>query len=213
MAEDAFQATFLVLARDAERIRNRESLAGWLYRVAQLVSLKARRQNAKRAMETLADDPVGTTCEPLETIAQRELKSIIAEELAAMPDKYRSVLVLCGLEGRANTEAAEILGCPKGTVDSRLATAKQKLKDRLLKRGVALGTLVAIDQLLPECANAGSRFHDLFVKTTETVLKYTMGQAELSPALLIAHGVQTTMTSLTKLVATGLIGKAAPKRP
>ncbi len=204
-AEDAFQATFLVLARDAERIRNRESLAGWLYRVAQLVSLKARRQNARRDTEPLANDPPGTTCEPSETVAQRELRAIVAEELAAMPDKFRSVLVLCSLEGRTNTEAAEILGCPRGTVDSRLATAKQKLKDRLLKRGVALGTLVGLDQLLPECANAGVRATDLFLKTTESVLKFTMGHAELSPALLIAHGVQTTMTNLTKLVATSLI--------
>ena len=204
-AEDAFQATFLVLARDAERIRNRESLAGWLYRVAQLVALKARRQNARRDTETLADDPPGTTCEPSETVAQRELKAIIAEELAAMPDKFRSVLVLCSLEERTNAEAAEILGCPRGTVDSRLATAKQKLKDRLLKRGVALGTLVGLEQLLPECANAGVRAADLFLKTAESVLKFTTGHAELSPALLIAHGVQTTMTNLTKLVATSLI--------
>ena len=207
-ADDAFQATFLVLARDAHRVR--ESLAGWLYRVAQLVSLKLRRHNARRVTDALPADPTARGLGPDESIEVAELRAAVAEEVAALPDKFRGVLVLCGLEGRSNAEAAAILGCPKGTVDTRLAAAKRKLRDRLVRRGVALGVAAGSDGLLGR-ADAGSGFESLAAATVADALSYTStGGVGSNPTVaLLANGVKPTMTHTTRLLAAGLLAAAA----
>jgi len=146
-AEDAFQATFLVLARKAGSRRWRVSVGAWLYAVAQRVALKARTLAARRrARHTeLVDD---VAAEPANESLWHELRPILDEELNRLPEKYRTPLVLCYLEGKTNEEAARQLGRPVGTVWYQLSRGREMLKSRLSRRGVglsavALGAVIA----------------------------------------------------------------------
>jgi RNA polymerase sigma factor (sigma-70 family) len=139
-AEDAFQATFLALARRAAAIRKSQSLGGWLYTVAHRVALRAREDRDARpyiaeltGKEPAADPRPG----PAEELARREVGPLLESEVARLPEKYRAAFVLCYLEGKTNEEAAELLGCPKGTVLSRLARARERLRRRLAGRHLA----------------------------------------------------------------------------
>jgi RNA polymerase sigma factor (sigma-70 family) len=137
-ADDAFQATFLVLVRRASALEKRLCLANWLYAVAQRSALNARRAAARRgARERRAGALLKSACqEPATT--ERELQGVVGEEINRLPEKYRAPIVLCYLEGKTNEEAARRLGCPKGTILSRLARARDKLRGRLIRRGVTL---------------------------------------------------------------------------
>jgi RNA polymerase sigma factor (sigma-70 family) len=139
-AEDAFQATFLALARKAATVRNGEALASWLYKVAYRITLAARAAAGARAeREPIRSDlPARVTEESI----WRDLRPVLDEEVNRLPAKYRAAFVLCHLEGRTNEEAARQLGCPKGTVLSRLARARQRLRSRLTRRGVGLAAAV-----------------------------------------------------------------------
>ncbi|HEY1188695.1 MAG TPA: sigma-70 family RNA polymerase sigma factor, partial [Gemmata sp.] len=112
-ADDAFQATFLVLARKAASVTARDRLAGWLQRVALNAARKLRRANLRRAAhEHARAAPSEPATEPPEP--RFELIAVLDEELARLPDRYRAVLVLCDLEGHTRAEAARALGCPEG---------------------------------------------------------------------------------------------------
>ena len=128
-AEDAFQATFLALARSARSSGPQRSVAGWLHRVARhaALKLKARRRPASALTHDVPDSP--------EDPAGWEVAGALDEELDRLPDRYRVAFVLCCLEGLTNAEAARELGCPVGTVDSRLHAARTRLRDRLARRG------------------------------------------------------------------------------
>jgi RNA polymerase sigma factor (sigma-70 family) len=142
-ADDAFQAAFLVLARKAGTIR-RELLAAWLYGVAFNTARKLRRTNARRAAR---ECPLAEQVEPHAAAdPNRELLAILDEELSRLPERYRSVIVLCDLEGRTRREAAKALNCPEGTVGGRLARARALLAARLTARGAApaAGLLAAV---------------------------------------------------------------------
>jgi RNA polymerase sigma factor (sigma-70 family) len=144
-AEDAFQATFLVLVRKAGAIARKELLAGWLCGVAYQTARKARALAARRqARETLvADVPeVAATRHDIEA----DLGPLLDRELSRLPDKYRLPLVLCDLEGKTRREASALLHCPEGTVAGRLARARALLARRLSRRGVTLsgGALAAL---------------------------------------------------------------------
>jgi RNA polymerase sigma factor (sigma-70 family) len=136
-AEDAFQATFLVLARQAQSIRKLESVGSWLYGVAYRISLRARSDAARRRA---LEDRARTMPEqdPLVEAAWRELRPVLDEEVDRLPPKYRAPIILCYLEGKTNTEAARELGWTKGTVSGRLARARELLRNRLARRGVSL---------------------------------------------------------------------------
>jgi RNA polymerase sigma factor (sigma-70 family) len=135
-ADDAFQATFLILLRRAAAIRRPEALAGWLHRVAVGVALKARRSARRRASrERQAGRP--TTGDPHSDVERRDLRHVLEEELARLPVNYRAPVVLCDREGLTRAEAARRLGWPAGTLDGRLARARALLRRRLLRRGVA----------------------------------------------------------------------------
>jgi RNA polymerase sigma factor (sigma-70 family) len=143
-AEDAFQATFLVLVRKAASVVPRAMVANWLHGVARQAALQARRTAARRRARE-----VHVTAMP-DTGAERpdhwrHLWPVLDEELSRLPDIYRAVVVLCDLEGRTRKEAARQLGVPDGTVGGRLARARVLLAKRLARRGVALsgGTLAA----------------------------------------------------------------------
>ena len=139
-AEDAFQATFLVLARRAPEIREPEALGGWLRGVAYRVAIRARRRAARRReiekarAEMSRDEPAAMPDEPA-----CELKELVGDELTRLPDDYRRPIVLCYLDGLTHQEAARRLDWPVGTVKVRLVRGRRMLRERLNRRGVALG--------------------------------------------------------------------------
>jgi RNA polymerase sigma factor (sigma-70 family) len=153
-AEDAFQATFLVLVRKAASIRSREMVGNWLYGVAHQTALLAWRTAARRR----AREVQVTEMPDIEAVRQDqwpELRPLLDEELSRLPEIYRAVIVLCELEGRSRKETARQLGVPEGTVGGRLARARVLLAKRLTQRGVVLsgGALAAI--LSQNLASAG----------------------------------------------------------
>jgi RNA polymerase sigma factor (sigma-70 family) len=134
-AEDAFQATFLVLARKASAVGRPEQLANWLYGVAYRTALEAKTRRARRQLkENQAVGPV--TVEPSLEAAWAEIRQVLDDEVQRLPARYRLPFVLCYLEGKTNDEAAQLMGCPPGTVYSRLAWARERLRGRLTRRGL-----------------------------------------------------------------------------
>jgi len=134
--EDAFQATFLVLVRKAGTLGERDLLARWLYGVAHRVALRARSAAARRG----ARERTGIPVEPAAAAGDPdgwELAATLLEEVRRLPEKYRSPVVLCDLEGRTHEQAARELRWPVGTVKGRLARARDRLRDRLIRRGLA----------------------------------------------------------------------------
>jgi RNA polymerase sigma factor (sigma-70 family) len=137
LAEDAFQATFLVLARRAAVVRPRHLVGHWLYGVAYRTALKARGSAARRkAKEKQVDAMPQPPISPDEAWA--DLQPVLDAELARLPDKYRIPVVLCDLEGRPQREVARELRLPPATLANRLAAARRLLAKRLTDRGVAL---------------------------------------------------------------------------
>jgi RNA polymerase sigma factor (sigma-70 family) len=141
-AEDVFQATFLVLARKAASERWHDSVANWLYGVAHRLARKAKHTASRRA-EHEGRTPIRFIPDPLAAITGRELLSILDEELLRLPDKYRAPLVLCYLEGLTRDEAAQQLGCPLGTLKSRLERGRDLLGRALTRRGVGLSSALS----------------------------------------------------------------------
>lgn len=142
-AEDAFQATFLVLAKSARRITRHASVGSWLYGVAYRVALKARRTAARRKrVETVVaptDEPATLPVHPF-----TDTTAVIHGELERLPDRYRLPLLLCDLEGLSRKEASAQLGWSEGTLSGRLNRARKLLADRLTVRGIAAGVLAAV---------------------------------------------------------------------
>jgi RNA polymerase sigma factor (sigma-70 family) len=136
-AEDAFQATFLVLARKALALSRREQLASWLHGVAWRVAADARARAARRHANEKRLRMM-SPAEDSDEIHRTELRSILDEELAGLPERHRTALVLCELEGLSRREAAGRLGVSEGTLSSRLARAKIRLRERLIRRGITL---------------------------------------------------------------------------
>jgi len=138
-AEDAFQATFLVLVRKAASILPREMVGNWLYGVAHQTALKARATRARRKererLVTVMPQPA-----VMEEELWTDLQPVLDQELSRLPDKFRAVILLCDLQGKTRKEAARQLGCPEGTVASRLATARAMLAKRLARHGLAVST-------------------------------------------------------------------------
>jgi RNA polymerase sigma factor (sigma-70 family) len=136
-AEDAFQATFLVLARRAESIRPGGLLGNWLYGVARRTALKAKALAARRRAREATVDELPEPAAP-EPAAWADLRPVLDRELDRLPARYRAVLILCDLEGETRQEAARRLGWPEGTVHSRLSAGRKALAARLARRGLAL---------------------------------------------------------------------------
>ena len=134
--EDAFQATFLALARKAGSIAKRDAMASWLYKVAYRIALDARRLSAHRVAHERAVPilpAVKTEQDIPREIARRELHSLVDAEIQRLPRKYRDPVVLCHLEGKTHDEAARELGWAKGTVSTRLIHARELLRRRLYR--------------------------------------------------------------------------------
>jgi RNA polymerase sigma factor (sigma-70 family) len=144
-AEDAFQATFLVLVRKAASIRPAAKVVNWLYGVAHQTARKLRSMRAKRRVRETSGMAM-----PEPAIAQRDHKNDLQpwldQEISRLPEKYRTVIVLCDLEGKTSREAARQLGCPEGTIGSRLTRARAMLAKRLARHGLVVtgGSLAAM---------------------------------------------------------------------
>lgn len=199
-ADDAFQATFLVLVRRAATLDQRAPLGNWLYGVAHRVALKARaaarRHERQRRISTMSLD------DPTADLASNEVRGVLDEELQRLPEKYRAPLILCYLAGKTNEEAARELGCPRGSMAWRLDQARSLLRDRLVRRGIAVPA-VALAALLAEHASAAVPT-TLVAGTLQHAVLVAAGQA--LPAahahiLHLAEGVVRTMV-VKKLVRT-----------
>jgi RNA polymerase sigma factor (sigma-70 family) len=135
-AEDAFQATFLVLARRARSVRNHDSLGGWLHRVARRVALRLRSTQARRKAREHPGN-LEVAVQYANRAEHDELKSVIDHEIDRLAESHRLPVVLCCLEGISHEEAAQRLRWPLGTVKSRLARARKRLQERLIRKGFA----------------------------------------------------------------------------
>jgi RNA polymerase sigma factor (sigma-70 family) len=152
-ADDAFQATFLVLVRKAASVTPRESVGNWLYGVAYRTALKARTLAAKRRHRE-QHIPARTAPSPADDLICRELRAVLDRELSRLPDKYRAPLVLCDLEGKTRKEVARQLCLNEGTLSSRLATARKLLARPLARRGLLLSSAVPGAIFSPHAASA-----------------------------------------------------------
>ncbi len=173
-SEDAFQATFLVLARKADSLPWRESVAGWLHRVARHVALRARTAAARRRLHE-GRAVVAPPIDPLAEVSLREAQEILDQELARLPDQYRAPLLLCCLHGSTRDEAARNLGWSLATLKRRLKRGRDLLRERLAKRGLTLPaalTAVSIPALAPPSLPAA-----LALTTVETARSIALGQA------------------------------------
>jgi RNA polymerase sigma factor (sigma-70 family) len=199
-AEDAFQATFLVLARKAAVVHD-GAVASFLYAVAYRTALDARSRNARRrARENCVEDLPQLPALPMET---QDWRPALDRALQHLPEKYRRVILLCCLEGRSRKEVARQLGLAEGTLSSRLAAARQMLARRLGRYGVSLsGGALAV--VLAQEASAAVP-PSLIAVTTRGAVLVASGQAALltTPALVLMRGVLRTMgmTKLTFMLA------------
>src|SRR5262249_26362432 len=140
-AEDAFQATFLVLARNTGSIRKREALVQWLHGVAYRTAMEAKRKAARRRTHEARLRPLTSQQAPRPT--WDDVQDVLDDEIQRLPEAFRTAFVLCVLEGKSGPEAAALLGIKPGTVSSRLTRARQRLRRRLARRGIQLSALLA----------------------------------------------------------------------
>jgi RNA polymerase sigma factor (sigma-70 family) len=200
-AEDAFQATFLVLVRKAASIRSPELLPNWLYRVAHKTACKARQTAAKRAAR---ESQVRVLPEPLPVGPPAgefgpELPAVLDEELSRLPEKYRLALVLCDLEGRSRAEAARQLRLPEGTVASRLARGRARLARRLARRGVT-ASATSLAAACSQKAASGAVPAALLANTVEAAGLLAAGEAVT--AGLVSAGVPPLAEGVLHAMAT-----------
>jgi RNA polymerase sigma factor (sigma-70 family) len=202
-ADDVFQATFLVLARKASTTHWDDSIANWLYGVTYHLARKAKDAAARRAAHER--HVVLERCgDPLADITGRELLHILDDEMQDLPDKYREPLVLCYLEGLTRDEAAQRLGCPLGTLKSRLERGRDLLGQALIRRGVGLGVALAV-----AVAGRGEGAVPLvLLQTTLTGVRAGLAGAAPTVAALI-EGAATPAFPMKRTVSVALLLSAA----
>ena len=203
-AQDAFQATFLVLAEKAGTIRRRESAACWLHGVAVRVASNARsasarrRRHERRFAERAAMPAVG----PVE--GDDEAASAIHEEIGRLPERYRRPIVLCHLEGMTHEAAAQRLGWPVGTVRSRLARGRDRLRDRLARRG--LSTAIVASPIAGSTPIPGTLLETTIGAAMQFAAGESMAGGPISAAVIaLANGASNAMfMSKIKGIATAV---------
>jgi RNA polymerase sigma factor (sigma-70 family) len=207
--DDAFQATFLVLARKAGSLRRPEALGGWLYGVASRVARQAR--DARGASVPLTE-PADPRSDPLAEVSARDLLDALEREVQRLPQAYRLPVVFCCLEGLSLEEAAGRLGCTPGSVKGRLERGRKRLQERLAGRGWSLGAALAVagvmrqgvsPGLLAATARAGRAFAEgAAVGVSEKVLLLTQGGFQVM-------AMSKVRLTLVVLVVVGLAGAGA----
>src|SRR5262245_41325053 len=132
-AEEAFQATFIVLVKKANAVRRQELLGNWLYGVAYRIALKARASASKRYAQHVSIGQIDKLPESRSELTWSDMQPILDREVNRLPEKYRRPIILCYLEGRTNDEAAEQLGWTRGMIASRMSQARKVLRRRLAR--------------------------------------------------------------------------------
>ena len=202
-AEDAFQATFLVLARRAADIRPPEMLANWLYGVARQTahkaSLMAARRRHKETPLTPQTDSTAAAVKP-----EEDWLDCLYEEMAHLPEKFRAVVVLCDLEGLSRKEAARQLGVPEGTIAGWLARARQLLHKRLARRGITLSLAAGLATLQ---ANASAVPYRALLASVRVASLLSAGES-LAAAVsvnvtVLAHAVMRSLSTGSLAVTLG----------
>jgi RNA polymerase sigma factor (sigma-70 family) len=220
-AEDAFQATFLVLVRRAASVVPREMVANWLYGVAHKTALKARAMTARRGAREKQ-----VTAMPEPALEQQELcdrlQPLLDQELSHLPDKYRVIIALCDLEGKTRKEAARQLSLPEGTVASRHATARAMLARRLARHGLPVSGAALAAVLAQNEASAGVPIA-VTLATIKAASRFAAGSAAggvLSvKAVVLAEGTLKAMllsklkVATAVLVAVAVLGATAAALP
>jgi RNA polymerase sigma factor (sigma-70 family) len=196
-AEDAFQATFLVLVRKAGSIRERGSLGPWLQGVARRIAMRARARNARRARYERQGTAEAVE-EPSNDVVRREVQPIVREELDRLPENYRQALRLCYLQGLTTEEAARRLECPSGTLKWRLARGRELLRERLARRGLGLSALLMV--LIPAAEGEAAVPDRLIDATVEVALETARRRA------LPADGVSPNVAKMVE----DAVGKVSP---
>ncbi|HMF14091.1 MAG TPA: sigma-70 family RNA polymerase sigma factor, partial [Gemmataceae bacterium] len=193
-AEDAFQATFLVLVRKAASIRPRGLVGHWLYGVAYRTALEARgilvRRRARERQVSAMPERAA-----VQAIADSDVRPILDEELNRLPAKYRVPVVSCELEGRSRKEVAALLRIPDGTLSSRLATARRMLAARLSRRGLGVSA-ATMTACLAEQAPAAAVPYPLVAATVQAATHFAAGAAAATIStnvLLVTQGVLKAM--------------------
>jgi RNA polymerase sigma factor (sigma-70 family) len=212
--EDAFQATFLVLVRKAGSLRDGDRLGPWLHGVASRIAVRARSQaSRRRAIEGRAARAATVDASP--SVDWGDIRPVLDEELRRLPERYRAAIVLCCLEGLGPEEAARQLGCPAGTVKSRLARGRQRLRARLTRRGLAPAAGLPLVALSAEAAQAAVP-SALATSTLETANQFAAGKlaagaVSASLIVLMREGMGTMFLTRTvqSITAVLLVGAAA----
>ncbi len=183
-AEDAFQATFLVLARKADSTRWRDSIHNWLYEVASRLAAEARVKSARRRRHEEAASRARAEALPVD--ASRELAAVLDEELRRLPARCRAPLLLCYLEGQTSDQAARHLGWSLRTLQRRLAQGRKLLRHRLTRRGITLSAAL----LAPTLGEGGTVPALLSITTIRMALAFTTGAGGVAvPAVALADTV------------------------
>ncbi len=203
-ADDAFQATFMVLVRKAGSLTRPELLGNWLYGVAYRVAVKARA-NAARRHEYERRAPAMPTVDPMLEVTGRELRSVLDAEMSHLPEKYRAPLILCYLEGKTNEEAARLLGWPTGSMSGRLARARELLRKRLVRKGLVLSA--GIFAMLLSKSSAAAAVPDVLCDST---IRGAVIFAHAAPAA--AAAVSPSVTALAEEVLKALQFSALKKK-
>jgi RNA polymerase sigma factor (sigma-70 family) len=207
-AEDAFQATFLVLVRRAGSIRRRDAVGPWLHGVARRIAVRARAVAARRRLREGQEQEKMATSEPDPT--RGEQFEALHEEVDRLAEKYRAPLVLCYFEGRTHAEAARLLRCPVGTVSVRLSRARELLRARLTRRAVVLPAAVAV-ATLGRAGTASAMPAGLADSTIKAAMHLaagkvmTAGAVPASVAQLVGGEMRTMIFTKWTLVAAGLL--------
>jgi RNA polymerase sigma factor (sigma-70 family) len=199
--DDAFQATFLALAKEAGSIRRQEAVGAWLYEVAYHTALRAKARHTRiQRVERAAASAEGSDLAD-ETV-DRDVRRVLDEELHRLPERLRRPLVLVHLLGHVQADAARELGITDRTLRRRLLTGRERLRERLTSRGVTL-TAVALAAVLDRPAAAGPVPPGLFRPTVESALAYAAGRAGAVPAAtasLATSGVGGWLAHKLKLI-------------